>query len=183
MEVERRRRASAAGLTRRLRMVRQRNARVNASLASARRCAALTRAIRRRMPAVIDAPAMRRRPLRRLGCRGTHAGHPHAFLRATCWPRAGPSAHILCDNITRGTQDVNDPDRPLGPRRRAAGGVVHVLGSASALIGTPVGGGTERRPICRRRSERKLLEPEPVVSETAIPSSVRARVRGDVGTR
>jgi hypothetical protein len=31
---------------------------------------------------------------------------------------------------------VNDPERPAGPHRGAGGGVVHVLGSVSALIGT-----------------------------------------------
>jgi hypothetical protein len=42
---------------------------------------------------------------------------------------------------------VNDPRTALGPYRGARGGVVHVRGSVSALMGTPVRGGTERRPM------------------------------------
>jgi len=37
-------------------------------------------------------------------------------------------------------------------------GVVHVLGSVSTLIGTPVRGGTERRPICRAAQWRNFLQ-------------------------
>jgi hypothetical protein len=36
---------------------------------------------------------------------------------------------------TCGAQDVNDPRTALGPHRGARGGVVHVLGSVSMLIG------------------------------------------------
>jgi hypothetical protein len=59
----------------------------------------------------------------------------------------------------RGTQDVNDPGAPFGPRRRAGGGVVHVLGSIPMLVGTAVRGGIKRRPICRAARARKFLQP------------------------
>jgi len=51
---------------------------------------------------------------------------------------------------TRGTQDVNDPSQAHLLRSGARHGVVHVLGSASALFGNPVTGGTERRPRLSR---------------------------------
>src|SRR5881296_2092376 len=70
------------------------------------------------------------------------SGHsaPHSGAVSAAKP-----PQIFAVKQTRGTQDVNDPE----PCRGAIHGVVHVLGSASALIGTPVRGGTKRRPAGR----------------------------------
>jgi hypothetical protein len=74
--------------------------------------------------------------------------------------------------ITQSNADTRNrgrerPRTAYGPRRGAIHGVVHVLGSISALIGTPVRGGTERRPICRALGRRNSLQAERVVSDTS----------------
>ena len=94
-------------------------------------------------------------------------------IRNTGQSRRDPARQIkLCSalqpldiqvvDMTRGTQDVNDPRTALGPQRGAIHGVVHVLGSASPLIGTRVGGGTGRRPNCRAVRVRNSLQAERV---------------------
>src|SRR5207253_1844469 len=63
-----------------------------------------------------------------------------------------------------------------GPGLRARGGVVHVLGSVSMLIGTPIRGGTKRRPIRRAAYARNLLQAESVGGEDVAEGWPRQRV-------
>ena len=64
--------------------------------------------------------------------------------RGTCCVIA-PDACDDCDTRNPGRER---PRTAPGPHLGARGGVVHVLGSVSALIGTATTGGIERRPIC-----------------------------------
>ena len=72
-----------------------------------------------------------------------------------------------------GTQDVNDPSGAHVPCSGVRHGVVHVLGSVSALIGPPVKGGTEGRPIWQALRWRKSLQTERFPRDLRAHDSVR----------
>jgi hypothetical protein len=57
---------------------------------------------------------------------------------------------------------VNDPAAIAEPGSGARHGVVHVLGSVPALIGTADAGGTERRPVDRTSTVRNIMRAEHV---------------------
>ena len=104
----------------------------------------------------------------------THRTHPTdiAFLRA-CRRRSRP--HLRHEQSTGNPGRVR-PRTAHGPGLQARGGVVHVLGSASALIGTPDRGGTERRPIRRAAHARNLVQAESVSGEDVAEGWRRPRV-------
>ena len=71
--------------------------------------------------------------------------------------RSAPPTILWSQGHTRNPGRERPRSAP-GPHRGAGGGVVHVLGSASALIGTRRQERHRAPPIARRCSERKSLE-------------------------
>ncbi len=101
-----------------------------------------------------------------------HVRRP-ATCRAACrltFRRDGDA--LFAVNTTPGTQDVNDPSTARAPCSGPRHGVVHVLGSVSALIGT-LSGAAQNAAHLTRGALTNSLQTERLPREPPAHDSVR----------
>jgi hypothetical protein len=162
-------------------MVGQRFARVNASLASARRSAALTRAIRRptssyRRASHVSAASVGDVLLASMTL------DMHAYFESQCSGHDRPKvARIVADNIPRRTQDVNDPDSARGAASRGRWRGRSRPGFRFCAGRNPLSGAAES---AAPRADGEVVQVNGVmalVSEATFPQLVPSGIRDDVG--